>query len=133
MRAIPNLLYWPGSAIVLDIKGELAATTAEYRRTVLKQKVIRLDPWKLTTPSPHRLNPLDPLRKNDAPIADLAMQLAVMLGNPKSVERDPFWQERAQNLVAGILAYVATDDSLSTDNSLGKAWRLCMPTTWSTA
>ncbi len=114
--AIPNLLTWAGSAIVLDIKGELAATTAEYRRTKLGQKVIRLDPWKITTPSPHRLNPLDPLRRTarDRRFGDAALGDA---RQPENGRARSILAERAQNLVAGILAYVATDDSLSADNS----------------
>lgn len=122
--AIPNLLCWDGSAIVLDIKGELSATTAEYRRTVLKQKVIRLDPFKLATQAPHRLNPLDLLRKDGASVPDVAMQLAVMLSTPATVSRDPFWQERAQNLVAGLMAYVATQPALDADTTFRKMWQL---------
>lgn len=122
--AIPNLLAWEGPAIVLDIKGELSATTADYRRKVLKQKVIRLDPFRITTPSPHRLNPLDPLGRPDAPVADLAMQLATTLSTPALMTRDPFWQERAQNLFAGLAAHVATRRDPSADTSLREVWRL---------
>ena len=45
---IPNLLNWPGPAVVIDVKGELSATTAEYRRDVLGQEVHILDPWGVT-------------------------------------------------------------------------------------
>ncbi|WP_293909394.1 type IV secretory system conjugative DNA transfer family protein [Deinococcus sp.] len=39
-----NLLHWEGSAVVVDIKGELAAQTAGYRREVLGQRVFILNP-----------------------------------------------------------------------------------------
>ncbi len=43
---IPNLLTWPGSALVIDPKGENAAVTARARRQ-LGQKVHIVDPFKL--------------------------------------------------------------------------------------
>ena len=42
---IPNLLYYQGSAIVIDPKGENAWVTAKCRRDELGQKTIILDPW----------------------------------------------------------------------------------------
>ena len=40
---VPNLLAHPGSAIVVDIKGEIHRLTSGYRKNVLKQKVIAVD------------------------------------------------------------------------------------------
>ncbi len=40
----PTLLTYPGSMVVLDPKGELAAATAEHRRKHLKQDVFVVDP-----------------------------------------------------------------------------------------
>ena len=41
---VPNLLLYPGSALVLDPKGELAAITAR-RRQEMGQKVFIIDPF----------------------------------------------------------------------------------------
>ena len=60
---IPTLLTYPGSALVLDPKGELAAETAEFRRDVLKQDVHVLDPFGcsgLESSSFNALAELDP-------------------------------------------------------------------------
>lgn len=42
---IPNLLSYPGSMIVIDPKGDLAAETARYRREQLGQSVYVIDPF----------------------------------------------------------------------------------------
>lgn len=44
--AIPNLLSIPQSCIVLDIKGELCASTAGYRQNKLQNKILIFDPMK---------------------------------------------------------------------------------------
>ena len=42
-----NLLLWRGPVVVLDVKGELYAQAAEYRRQVFGRRVHRLDPFRL--------------------------------------------------------------------------------------
>src|ERR1022692_4037120 len=42
---IPNLLNYRGAVLVVDPKGENAWVTAEYRRNVLGQKTVIVDPW----------------------------------------------------------------------------------------
>jgi type IV secretion system protein VirD4 len=41
---VPNCLTWPGSLVVLDIKGEAFRDTAGYRSQVLGQEVYVFDP-----------------------------------------------------------------------------------------
>lgn len=54
---VPNLMHWPGSVFCLDPKGELAAQTAEYRKSI-GQEVIYLNPTgELKLPN----TPLNPL------------------------------------------------------------------------
>lgn len=45
---IPNLIFYPGSVLVIDPKGELASITARRRARDLKQKVFVLDPFGRT-------------------------------------------------------------------------------------
>lgn len=110
---IPNLLRYRGNCIVIDPKGENAWLTAKYRREVLKQKTIILDPWgevnrrygkaagELETVA--RFNPLsilDPASDHYADdIAYIADALIISQGN------DPHWTDSARELVAGLIAY----------------------------
>lgn len=57
---IPNLLLWPGSALVLDPKGELARKTARARRA-MGQKVVVLDPFGISGQPSDSCNILDQL------------------------------------------------------------------------
>lgn len=103
--AIPNLLHWNGTAIVLDVKGELTETTQHFRERHLGHQIIRLDPWGITTKNGHRLNPFDRLRRPGAAIADECYGLADVLEDPNSAPRDSFWVDKAKNLVAGLIGY----------------------------
>ena len=58
-----NLLHWEGSAVVVDIKGELAAQTAGYRREVLGQRVFILNPS--SGEASHRYDPFAALVTNE--------------------------------------------------------------------
>jgi hypothetical protein len=57
---IPNLLDYPGSAFVLDFKGEIYAVTASARRA-LDHDVILIDPFGVTGAPTRSLNWLDTL------------------------------------------------------------------------
>lgn len=46
--SIPVLLSYNGPVFVLDVKGELWATTARYRHEVLKRDVVVIDPFGIT-------------------------------------------------------------------------------------
>lgn len=120
--AIPNLLHWDGPAIVLDVKGELASVTADYRRQ-LKQNVVILDPWRIATQTPSSLNPLSILQKAGDGLIDQAYSMASMLGDPMASPRDPFWNERAENLIAGAITHVVTGKT-EKDRSFRRVWEL---------
>ncbi len=100
---IPNLLNWRGPAIVIDLKGELTATTADYRRKVLGQKVYVLDPWGVTGRKSASLNPLDVLAMKGQEPADQALMLASMFSGGTVYRNDPFWTERGETLIAALL------------------------------
>ena len=57
---IPNLIDYPGSAFVLDLKGENYAVTARARRAA-GQDVFLIDPFAVTGAAGHALNWLDTL------------------------------------------------------------------------
>jgi type IV secretion system protein VirD4 len=103
---LPNLLNWPHSALVVDIKGEAALATARYRRA-LGQRVVVLDPFCRVSAGEEGLNPMDWLADSETHIADNASTLSETLTGEISL-KDPFWDHAANDLVAGLIAHAAT-------------------------
>ncbi|MBI1198928.1 MAG: TraM recognition domain-containing protein [Phenylobacterium sp.] len=108
---IPNLLTWPDSVVVLDVKRENWTATAGFRATHGQEVVLfdPLDPDGRTA----RFNPLGHIDRAD-PIAvlDELQKLAVMLF-PAPHNADPFWAEAARTGLIGVGAYVAETPELS--------------------
>lgn len=103
---IPALLTWTGPAIVIDPKGENYAVTASYRKS-LGQTVHVLDPFGVTdVPIADKLNPLDCLCPGSSDFEDDAVSLARAICSDRS-KRDPFWDERAQALITGLIIQAA--------------------------
>lgn len=101
---IPNLLRYPGSAVVLDPKGELARACAAHRRK-MGHRVFVLDPFGETGLAGAAHNPFAELGHGKPNhIAADAAQLAdaLIVGNP----RDPHWTDSAKNLVRGIALHL---------------------------
>lgn len=108
---IPTLLRFPGPVIVIDPKGENVAVTAE-RRRALGQEVVVLDPMGITGLSTtSALNPLDLIDPEGPQSIDDASMLANLLSG--AIEReDPrnlFWYQRGEQLLTGLIQYVATE------------------------
>lgn len=102
----PNLLDYPGAVLVTDIKGENHAVTARYRRTVLGQPVETLDPYGLVGGTA-RYNPLDLIDPARPDAHDLARLVASMLVVAEPGQHEPFWEDEAASLIAGLVLYVA--------------------------
>jgi len=101
---IPNLLRYPGSAVVLDPKGELMRTTAS-ARIAMGQQVFVLDPFGETGVPSASHNPFSEIGMGRAEhVAADAAQLAdaLIIGNP----RDPHWTDSAKNLLRGIVLHL---------------------------
>ncbi|MGO9005289.1 MAG: type IV secretory system conjugative DNA transfer family protein [Beijerinckiaceae bacterium] len=108
---IPNLLYETGrSMLVVDMKGELAATTAPHRMSKADY-VGALDPFGVL---PARgvdvpgigFNPMLKLDPASDEFVDDAMGLAEALVQVKPGDQDPHWAESAQDLVAALIMLV---------------------------
>jgi len=116
---IPNLLTWPGSTVVLDVKQENWAATAGYRARCGQTVLLfdPLDPEGRTT----RYNPLGHIDRGD-PIGalDELQKIAGMLF-PTPDHADPFWTEAARTGFIGVGAYVAQTPSLPF--TLGEVFR----------
>jgi type IV secretion system protein VirD4 len=102
----PNLLDYPGSVLVTDIKGENYAVTARYRREVLGQPIAALDPFGLVGGTA-RYNPLDLVDPGRRDGYDLARLLAAMLVVPEAERQEAFWDDEAASLIATLVLYVA--------------------------
>lgn len=94
---IPNLLTFPESAVVLDIKEENYNLTSAFRRQHLCNEVWYFNPFSETT---HRWNPLSYVSDNPNFRANDLLALATLL-YPDS-EKDPFWPSSARNLFVGL-------------------------------
>ena len=103
---VPNLLNWPDSAVVLDIKGENYAITAGYRAEH-GQAVYAFSPFDEGALS-HRWNPLtavrtSPLRR----VGDLLSIGQVFFPNDGGgTSSEAFFNDQARNLFMGIGLYL---------------------------
>ena len=102
---IPNLLAYPGSAFVLDVKGENYAVTARARREA-GQFVALIDPFGITGMPGHAMNWLDSLDPDHPDVVGRAGALADMLVVVTG-ESEPHWNDTARELLRGLLIYVA--------------------------
>lgn len=102
---IPNLLAWPHSVVVLDIKRENFEATAGYRAEC-GQRVLMFDPLAPDGRTA-RFNPLGHVDRTDAlAVLDELQRMAAMLF-PSHDHADPFWSESARTGFIGVGAYVA--------------------------
>lgn len=107
---IPNLLFYPGSVLAIDPKGELASITARRRAEGLGQKVFVLDPFDRTseTVRPYKasFNPMGILTEDNRHIVEDAGLIADALVIPGG--GDIHWDETAKNFIEGLILHVAT-------------------------
>ncbi|WP_420589057.1 type IV secretory system conjugative DNA transfer family protein [Bacterioplanoides sp.] len=111
---IPNLLNYAGSIICIDIKGEAAQLTADYRRSI-GQDVYVIDPFDITgTGSQQGLDPLQILNHghdgksyngSELPIAQSTLLAEAIIGRKAS--KDPFWDLSAEQLVSALILFIA--------------------------
>ena len=99
---IPNLLNWPDSVVVLDIKGENYDITAGYRAKH-GQAVYAFSPFDENARS-HRWNPLTAVRKSPLHrVGDLLTIGQVFFPNDGSgTSSESFFNDQARNLFLGL-------------------------------
>jgi type IV secretion system protein VirD4 len=103
---ITNALSHPGQLIVLDMKGEVFAATAEARRA-MGQEVCVLDLRDDGVPG--SLNPLDLAVSCGSDIAAVARSFAAELIERGSDEKDRFWNDWSETMIAGGCAWLMAD------------------------
>lgn len=115
---IPNLLNWPGSAIVSDIKGENFTRTAGFR-AAHGQEVHLFDPLSERECSA-RWNPLGYVSEAPYRCIDDLQRIGTMLF-PDPQAGDPFWSSSARSLFLGIALYLF--ESEGAERTLGEVLR----------
>ena len=95
---IPNLLSYPDSVVVLDIKRENYALTAGFRRAH-GQDVYLFDPFAEDGRT-HRYNPLSAISDGLFRVGDI-LAIGYALYPPGG--HDDFWKDQARNLFLGIV------------------------------
>jgi type IV secretory pathway TraG/TraD family ATPase VirD4 len=117
---IPNLLLWPGSALVIDPKGTNAAVTAARRgkgdqrvTQSLGQEVHVVDPFGIVPgTSSASFNPLaaiDIAGKRATEDIGLIADALVVPGSD-----DAHWHESARTIIAGVIAHLLANDGSAT-------------------
>jgi type IV secretion system protein VirD4 len=102
---VPNLLNWPDSVVVLDIKGENHAITAGFR-ALHGQAVYAFSPFDEDARS-HRWNPLTAVRTSPLHrVGDLLAIGHVFFGSDGSNGSEAFFNDQARNLFLGIGLYL---------------------------
>ncbi|MBI1198601.1 MAG: TraM recognition domain-containing protein [Phenylobacterium sp.] len=102
---IPNLLAWPDSVVVLDVKRENWEATAGFR-AAHGQAAHLFDPLAPDGRT-SRYNPLGHIDRTDpAGVLDELQRIAAMLF-PHPPNADPFWAESARTGFVGVGAYLA--------------------------
>ncbi|MQA92724.1 MAG: TraM recognition domain-containing protein [Gemmatimonas sp.] len=101
---IPNLLDYPGSVVVVDVKPENAAVTARRRRE-LGQEVRILDPFGVVE-GWDGFNPVDLIDVESPDAIDDARMIADMMVTVDEGAENVHWNETARAFLAGLMLHV---------------------------
>ena len=103
---IPNLLQWPDSVVVLDVKQENWDATAGFRLSRLRQETLLFNPLDAAGRT-CRYNPFSHIdRRNPVDVVNELQKIGAMLFPPPQTG-DSFWAESARTAFLGVAAYAA--------------------------
>ncbi|HXB23572.1 MAG TPA: type IV secretory system conjugative DNA transfer family protein [Gemmatimonadaceae bacterium] len=103
-----NLLSYPGSVLVTDVKGENFAVSGHWRgHGGLGQAVHVLDPFDHVG-GKARYNPLDLIDRESPDALDDAAMLADMIVVSEGPNESVFWAEEAKAWLTGLILHVVT-------------------------
>jgi type IV secretion system protein VirD4 len=108
-HVVPTLLAWPHSALVLDVKGELAdgdarhhfPGTSGFRETL--GPVLRFAPTQAHCAA---FNPLFEVRKGPNEVRDVQNIVEVLVDPHGDGRNQDFWDRSAKNILVGIILHV---------------------------
>jgi type IV secretion system protein VirD4 len=101
---VPTLLSWVESVFVLDLKGELWALTAGWRKEHAGNKVLRFEPAAAVGSC--RFNPLDEIRIGTQYEVGDAQNISLLLVDPDGKGLNDHWSKTAQSLLVGCILYL---------------------------
>jgi len=106
-QVLPNLCFYHNSVVILDIKGECYRNTAEYRKVVLKSKIIRFAPFD--PDNSHYYNPISFIRQDQQYFWEDVREAAALflIETPK----DSYWEHAAREVLQGVIAYLAKTEN----------------------
>lgn len=117
---INNLTLWPGSAVIIDPKGENATVTAVRRGNGdwaycegMGQDVHVLDPFNAATVDDcyrSSFNPLADLDPDSEETLEEAHRIANAIVVIKDDAKEPIWDESARTMVRGLILHVLSAD-----------------------
>ncbi len=116
---IPTLLTSHAPAVVIDVKGEAAAVTADARRA-MGHDVHIIDPFKIITKSPDTFNPLDVISPDALTVGDEALEIAEGIVGPDGSHRDRFWDNWARSLISAVIEFALMDPQ--EPRTMGQIW-----------
>lgn len=108
-HVVPTLLTWAGSALVLDVKGELADGDARhefpgvagFRETI--GPVLRFAP---TQASSVRFNPLLEVRRGASEVRDVQNIVEIIVDPAGDGRHNDFWDRSARQILVGLILHV---------------------------
>lgn len=104
---VPSLVNWKHSMVATDIKGELWAMTAGYRKKGLNNKVLKFEP---AVKDSVKWNPLLEIRKGQPEEVSDAQSIALLIVDPMGKGLDDHWVKTAYSLLTGCILYLINDE-----------------------
>jgi type IV secretion system protein VirD4 len=95
---VPTLLSWSSSCVITDLKGELWALTAGWRKQHAHNKTLRFEPAAIHSV---RWNPLDEIRVGTEHEVGDVQNLATLIVDPDGRGLESHWQKTAFALLVG--------------------------------
>jgi type IV secretion system protein VirD4 len=100
---VPTLLSWGASAVITDLKGELWALTAGWRKKHAKNKVLRFEP--ASSSGGVCWNPLDEIRLGTESEVGDVQNIATLIVDPDGKGMESHWQKTAFALLVGVILH----------------------------
>lgn len=101
---VPTLLSWSHSCVITDLKGELWALTAGWRKQYANNKVLRFEPAAVDGSA--KWNPLEEIRLGTPFEVSDTQNLVSLIVDPDGKGLHSHWQKTAFSLLVGVILHV---------------------------
>lgn len=124
-HVFPNLVTYNGPIVILDVKGECYEKTSAWRKANIGP-VFKFNP--LNPAASSRYNPLALISDNPDTIWEECRLMADLLIVPEN-SHDPSWENRARDVVAGIIAWMVLHNP-QTNRSMSRVMDVVSKVGW---